>query len=469
MARYVKIMQNITMEQLQMFEVEVISSGLNIALGKAANQSSTLIENTVPRLASNAVDGDLTSYSHTDCDDPWWVVDLGELVPIELVTIMNRWCDSPSDEAGCLCRLSNATLSLLDEQEDVIQLKMIGDTCGVEELNFEFCDGEPTASPDCPPTESPTQSPSTLSPSTSLSQSPSQSPSLLPSNSPIESPTFSPTVSTSLPQTLSPSNSPTYTFIPDTLSSSSTVAPTKAPTNAPIAVVVTPPPTSRSGNQANSSPAPAPIMITIPSSMALDNFVMPATQEEYNAVVSILQATLQQTLESFLSDGQTLSEIIVTSIGGQTGVVRRRYLASTEVEYVMTLEEICTVNCGSSEDTAASLYSQVTSKLADSVENGAFVTNLKSNAEADGNAASLANVSVLTPTFEQYALETQSPTKNPTTLSPTPKPSTLRPTAAPTSQHAQALPVQPTPSSGGRLSSHVALMIFSAVLLFVII
>jgi hypothetical protein len=88
---------------------------------------------------------------------------------------------------------------------------------------------------------------------------------------------------------------------------------------------------------------------------------------------------------------------------------------------------------------------------------------------SSANAASLANVSVLTPTFEQYALETQSPTKDPTTLSPTPKPSTLRPTAAPTSQHAQALPVQPTPSSGGRLSSHVALMIFSAVLLFVII
>lgn len=214
--------------------------------------------------------------------------------------------------------------------------------------------------------------------------------------------------------------------------------------------------------QAN--PGPAPVVISVQSSMALNNFVTPATQEEYDAVVSILQATLHQTLESFLADGQALSDLTITSIGGQAGVIRRRFLESAEVDYVMTLEESCTGNCDSSS-AAASLYNQVTTQLADNVESGSFASTLKSNAEADEKAASLANVAVLAPTFAQYSIQTPTPTENPTQSPVTASPTTMKPTSVPTAQQTQLLPA-PGDSSGGRLSGHVVFTMFSAIVLY---
>lgn len=189
--------------------------------------------------------------------------------------------------------------------------------------------------------------------------------------------------------------------------------------------------------------------------MALDNFVIPATQEEYDAVVGILEVTIQQTVESTLSEGQSLSDVSVTSIGGQNGV-RRRFLETTTVEYVMTLEKSCTTNC---DDAASDLSDAVTAALASSVESGAFVSNLKTNAETNASAASLANVT---------AFVDGVPTKNPTEAI-TAKP-TLRPSSAPTSHNSQALPADPKPtSSGGRLSSHVVYTLVSVVVVFFII
>ena len=206
-ARYIKIEQT-TVEQLSMFEVEVISSGMNVALGKPADQSSTLVDD-IARLASYAVDGDLTTYSHTDCDGPWWLVDLGEVMPIERVVVLNRWCEDEYDEPGCLCHLSNATISLLSEEEVVIDSVSIGGTCGVEEVSFAFCNEvPPTASPDCAPTESPTESPTEI-PTESPTQSPTESPTDSPTESPTESPSQLPSVFPTLLPTLSPSYSPT--------------------------------------------------------------------------------------------------------------------------------------------------------------------------------------------------------------------------------------------------------------------
>jgi replicative superfamily II helicase len=89
-----------------------------------------------------------------------------------------------------------------------------------------------------------------------------------------------------------------------------------------------------------------------------------------------------------------------------------------EIDFVMTLEENCTVNCDST-NIAATLYDQVTSDLTESVSSGAFVADLISNAESDVNAQSLADVVVLPPMYEAYVLQTQSPTKSPLTKSPT--------------------------------------------------
>ena len=73
-----------------MLEVEVISSGVNVALGKSAKQSSTLISNftttiqdDVVRYANDAIDGDRSTFSHTNDAEPWWIVDLEEMFIID--------------------------------------------------------------------------------------------------------------------------------------------------------------------------------------------------------------------------------------------------------------------------------------------------------------------------------------------------------------------------------------------------
>ena len=122
---------------INMFEVEVFSSGNNVASGKTSSQSSTLKSYG----ASLAVDGKMNTFSHTSLLSSgvtdWWQLDLGAELPIESVTVMNRWCGSPSDPNGCLCRLSNATLSLIDSKGDIVATQSVGDTCGQQELLFD--------------------------------------------------------------------------------------------------------------------------------------------------------------------------------------------------------------------------------------------------------------------------------------------------------------------------------------------
>ena len=213
-ARYVKIMQDITDEQLELVEVHVISGGLNVAHGKLANQASTFVDdNSIPWIASFAIDGNMTTCSHTDCDDPWWIVDLGCLMPIERVIIFNSCCDNECED--CQCKLSNATLSLLGEEEELVNSQIIGDTCGVDELVYNFCEADPTLPSSTPPSVSPSEM-LTLSPSMSPSLVPTESPSQSPSNAPSAKPTTSsPSLSPTSSPTISPSYTPTYEFIPD--------------------------------------------------------------------------------------------------------------------------------------------------------------------------------------------------------------------------------------------------------------
>ena len=121
-----------------MFEVQVFSSGMNVALGKSSSQSSTL--NTLG--SQLAVDGKNNTFSHTNVaaggSPVWWKVDLGTEFAIESVLVLNRWCVSPADPNGCLCRLSKATLSLVDSQGDVVATQSVGSTCGEKEISFNF-------------------------------------------------------------------------------------------------------------------------------------------------------------------------------------------------------------------------------------------------------------------------------------------------------------------------------------------
>jgi hypothetical protein len=51
---------------------------------------------------------------------------------------MNRWCQSVNDPLNCLGRLSNTTLSLIDDSDNLIVSKTIGDTCGQLTLEYVF-------------------------------------------------------------------------------------------------------------------------------------------------------------------------------------------------------------------------------------------------------------------------------------------------------------------------------------------
>ncbi len=91
-------------------------------------------------------------------------MDLGNEFAIESVLVLNRWCVSPADPNGCLCRLSKATLFLMDSPGEVVAAQSVGDSCGKQELILDdFV--EPTPSPTVSPSYSPTLS---LSPTRSM-------------------------------------------------------------------------------------------------------------------------------------------------------------------------------------------------------------------------------------------------------------------------------------------------------------
>jgi hypothetical protein len=129
-----------------MFELEALGDNGIINYTSAINtptvtvtQSSTLEEYA----ATNAIDGDMSTFSHTESNtgkSEWWQVDLGVGVyhTIASVRIANRWCGSPDDEPACLCRLSQAKVWLFDENLQLIWGGEFGDTCGLSELVVEF-------------------------------------------------------------------------------------------------------------------------------------------------------------------------------------------------------------------------------------------------------------------------------------------------------------------------------------------
>jgi hypothetical protein len=112
-------------------------SGSNIALGKTATQSSTLGKQS----ASFAVDGDLSTYSHTLDQEQgdlnaWLEIDFEESYDISSITIHNHWCDAITDQPKCLCDLKDAVLTLIDISGAAVNSFSTGDTCG--ELTLEF-------------------------------------------------------------------------------------------------------------------------------------------------------------------------------------------------------------------------------------------------------------------------------------------------------------------------------------------
>ncbi|KAL7507478.1 hypothetical protein ACHAXN_004659 [Cyclotella atomus] len=128
-------LESTTGNHLQLFELKALSSNTNVALQGTATQSSNWSQRYT---ASNAIDGNENSFSHTMDSNAWLEVDLGSPKMLNKVEIVNRHCGDWSDAPGCLCRLSKAKLSLIDKDGKVIATRQFGDTCGVHTLSEFF-------------------------------------------------------------------------------------------------------------------------------------------------------------------------------------------------------------------------------------------------------------------------------------------------------------------------------------------
>lgn len=132
-------LQSLTGALIHVFEVQVYSSGNNVASGKVASQSSTF-KNKTEFGAQKAVDGNRVTFSHTAVDDyvPWWEVDLGEMYIIDSVKILNRWCGKLDDPSNCLGRLSHAAILLFTNQRQWVSTTFLGQMRGVSEFEHKF-------------------------------------------------------------------------------------------------------------------------------------------------------------------------------------------------------------------------------------------------------------------------------------------------------------------------------------------
>jgi hypothetical protein len=105
---------------LSLAEVQVFSSGTNIAVGKQASQSSTDFGGP----AAYAVDGNTSgnfeekTVTHSANEkNPWWQVDLGKSVAIDRISVWNR------TGPGLQARLDGYRVSILDQQKKVVWSK----------------------------------------------------------------------------------------------------------------------------------------------------------------------------------------------------------------------------------------------------------------------------------------------------------------------------------------------------------
>jgi hypothetical protein len=106
-------------------EVQAISAGVNVAEDGYATQSSTWgLFN-----AKNAIDNNASTFSHTNDESAWLMVDLGAFFDVESVMIENQSCRGANDPSGCLCRLTNATMSLLDGNDATVSSVTLGNIC----------------------------------------------------------------------------------------------------------------------------------------------------------------------------------------------------------------------------------------------------------------------------------------------------------------------------------------------------
>lgn len=146
LSRFVKIsvsgFRTLNIAEVQVFDTSSINRALATG-GAMASQSTTYRwSGETPCPASIAIDGNPNSSSGLPCEglahteedqyNPWWMVDLSGLYDVAGVVIWNRMnC--------CSDRLSRATVSLLDDNSNVISHVInIGDTTGVASIELDI-------------------------------------------------------------------------------------------------------------------------------------------------------------------------------------------------------------------------------------------------------------------------------------------------------------------------------------------
>ncbi|KAL7517629.1 hypothetical protein ACHAWX_002539 [Stephanocyclus meneghinianus] len=147
LSRFVKISvsgyRTLNFAEVQVFDKSSINRAL-ATRGAIASQSTTYLWGETLCPASIAIDGITNSSVNLPCEglahtdegeyNPWWMVDLSGLYDVSGVVIWNRMnC--------CSDRLSRATVSLLDDNSNVIsQVINIGDTTSVTSIELNIGD-----------------------------------------------------------------------------------------------------------------------------------------------------------------------------------------------------------------------------------------------------------------------------------------------------------------------------------------
>ena len=122
-----------TGQVLNMIGLQVMSGGVNVARGKSTSQSTTLRGDETMFGSANAVDNNNGTFCHTDPNAvgiAWFELDLRAEHSIESITILNKWCNNFKDQPGCLCRMSNASIKLMNGSGGNVETVNLGDTCG---------------------------------------------------------------------------------------------------------------------------------------------------------------------------------------------------------------------------------------------------------------------------------------------------------------------------------------------------
>jgi hypothetical protein len=137
-------------EPIQLYEVQVFSSGMNVVISGIVTQSSDYDDDY---LAYNAIDDNTTTFSLTlGGSGAYWELELDQLYVIESVLVINTYTDSnvqllmDSNYSGfdsldvddISCRLSNAAVTLLDESGSVVASESMGDSCGQTTISVLF-------------------------------------------------------------------------------------------------------------------------------------------------------------------------------------------------------------------------------------------------------------------------------------------------------------------------------------------